>query len=253
MTTTFIHDYKVLPLPNVEICLNESVKLRALHPLAPTHLTHHRCAPYTPARVRTLPSVIRALRVFFVFCCVVSFLRYCLRLKNPRKAKGPDFIALKVIKFASDCYLSSPLKHYNKRPRKKNNYSEKPKTALVRPIFKKNERNKIGNYRPLSILNGMSKIYERCIHNSFSSYAETILSNFISAYKKSYSPNHVLLNLIENCENSRDNKNFLGIVLLDLSKAFGCIPHEFLASKLPEYGLSIDAVTLAHSYYHTKT
>ena len=227
------------------------------------------CAPCTHSRLRTLPiidarltplhayapypSLIRALRVFFVFCCVVSFLRYCLRLKNPRKAKGPDFIPLKVIKFASNCYLSSPLKHYNKRPRKKNNNSEKPKTALVRPIFKKNERNKIGNYRPLSILNGMSKIYERCIHNSFSSYAETILSNFISAYKKSYSPNHVLLNLIENCEKSRDNKNFLGIVLLDLSKAFGCIPHEFLASKLPEYGLSIDAVTLAHSYYHTKT
>ena len=37
--------------------------------------------------------------------------------------------------------------------------SEEPKTALVRPVFKKNERNKIGNYRPVSILNGMSEIY----------------------------------------------------------------------------------------------
>ena len=40
--------------------------------------------------------------------------------------------------------------------------------------------------------------------------------NFISAYKKSYSSNHVLLRLTENWKKSRDNKNFVGIVLLDL-------------------------------------
>ena len=42
-------------------------------------------------------------------------------------------------------------------------YSEEPKISLVRPIFKKNKRNKIGNSMPLSILNGISKIYESCI------------------------------------------------------------------------------------------
>ena len=79
----------------------------------------------------------------------------------------------------------------------KNKCSKELKTALVRSIFKKYQRNKIRNYRPVSILNGMSKIYERCICYSFSSYAETILLNFISAYKKS-SSNHVLLRLTEN-------------------------------------------------------
>ena len=83
---------------------------------------------------------------------------------------------------------------YNKRL-EKNKYSEEPKTALTRTIFKTNERNEIENYRPVSILNGMSKIDERCIHNSLSSYAETILSNFISTYKKSCNSNHALLRL----------------------------------------------------------
>ena len=55
--------------------------------------------------------------------------------------------------------------------------------SLVRPIFKKNERRKIENYRPVSILNGMSKMYERCIHNSLSSYAETILYANIFIWK----------------------------------------------------------------------
>ena len=108
----------------------------------------------------------------------------------------------------------------------KNKYSKEPKTALVRPIFKKNEKNTIRNYRPSSSLNGMSKIYERCIHNSLSSYAETMLSYFISAYKKSYSSNHVLLKLIKNWKKSRDNKNFVGAVLMDLSKSFDCIPRD---------------------------
>ena len=94
----------------------------------------------------------------------------------------------------------------------------------------------------------MPKIYERCIHNSLSSYAETILSSFISTYKKSYSSNHVLLRLIGNWKKSRGNKTFMGTVLMYLSKAFDCIPHDLLVAKLYAYGLSEDAVTFVHLY-----
>ena len=102
-----------------------------------------------------------------------------------------------MIEFASnviDSHLCNIIKDLEK------DSSEKPKTILLRPIVKKNERNKVENYRPVSILNGMSKIYDRCIHNSLSSYAETILSNSISAPKKSYSSKKH----IENWKKSRD-------------------------------------------------
>ena len=92
----------------------------------------------------------------------------------------------------------------------------------------------------------MSKIYERFTHNGLSSYAEKILSNFISAYRKSYGSNHVLLRLTENWKKSLDNKSFVGV--LDLSKAFDCIPHDLLVAKLHPYDLSEDAVTFVHSY-----
>ena len=94
----------------------------------------------------------------------------------------------------------------------------------------------------------MFKIYERCIHKSVSSYTETILSNFISAYKKSYSSNQLLLRLIENWKKSRDNKIFVGTVLMDLSKAFDFIPHTLFAAKLHVYSLSEDEVTFVYSY-----
>ena len=94
----------------------------------------------------------------------------------------------------------------------------------------------------------MSKIYERCIHNSFSSSSEAI-SSFILAYRKFYSSNHVLLRLTENWKKSRDNnKTFLGTVLMDISTAFHYIPHHLLASNLQAHGLTEDAVTFVHSY-----
>ena len=166
---------------------------------------------------------------------------------DPKKATGPDGIPIKIIKHALNI-IDSPFCNIIKKDLRKNKYSEEPKTALVRPIFKKNERNKLENYRPVSILSGMSKIYERFIHDCLSSYAESFLSKFVSAYRKSYSSNHVLLRLIENWKKSLDNKDFVDTVLMDLSKAFDCIPHDLLVAKLHAYDLSNDAVTFIYSY-----
>ena len=94
----------------------------------------------------------------------------------------------------------------------------------------------------------MSKIYERYIHNCLSCHAEKILSNFISAYRKTYSSNHVLLRLIENWKKFLDNKKFVGTVLIDLSKSFDCIPHDLLVAKLHAYGLTEEAVTFIYFY-----
>ena len=146
---------------------------RALLTYAPYPLLIHACAP-THLRVFTLTN--SAMRAFFLSCVVVSIARYDLRLKNPRKATGPDFIPLKVIKFASNV-IDSHLSNIIIKDLEKSKYSEEPKTALVKPIFKKmKETTKV--FRPVSILNEMSKIYGKCICNSLFSYAETILIKF---------------------------------------------------------------------------
>ena len=75
-----------------------------------------------------------------------------VRLKNHRKATGPNFIPLKFIKFTSNG-VDSHLYNIIIKDQEKNKYSEDPKAALVRPILKKKERNKIVNYRPVSVLN----------------------------------------------------------------------------------------------------
>ena len=67
-----------------------------------------------------------------------------------------------------------------------NKYSKHAKTATVRPIFKKNDKIKIKNYRPVSLLNIFSKIYEQLLHENLTNYVNTFLSKFISTYRKSY-------------------------------------------------------------------
>ena len=173
-----------------------------------TRPTHHWYVSYAPVGLRALPIINmhlcsftltnkRLTRLFFVLRCVFSIVRYGLSFKNTRKATGSDFIPLKVIRFASNA-IDSHLYNVIIKDLETNKYSEEPKTALVRLIFKKNERNKIGNYSPVNIVKRMSIIYERCIHNNLT--VKTILSNFISAYKKSYTSNHVLYKTGKNPE-----------------------------------------------------
>ena len=74
----------------------------------------------------------------------------------------------------------------------------------------------------------MSKIRERFIHNSFSSYAVNILWYFISPYRKSYSSNHVILRLTENWKKYLDKNKIFGTVLMHLWKDFDGMPHDLL-------------------------
>ena len=75
---------------------------------------------------------------------------------------------------------------------------------------------------------------------------EDHFSPFISAYRKSFSTEHVLIRLLEDWRNKLDNNNV--VTLTDLSKAFDCIPHGLLVAKLDAYGFNRDTVAYIHSY-----
>ena len=123
-----------------------------------------------------------------------------------------------------------------------NKRSEYAETATVRPIFKKDDRSKIKNYCHVNLLNMFSKICERFLHKNLRNYVNTFLSKFVFADHKSCSTNHVLSRLIENWKKSLIDKNFVGAVLMELSKVFNSIPHDLLIAKMYSYGFSINTV-----------
>ena len=77
-----------------------------------------------------------------------------------------------------------------------------------------------------------SKIYERYIRNFLIPYINKYLSEFVAAYKKSYSPSHVLIRLVENWKKELDKK-YVGAIIIDLSKAFDCILKTVKTSYIP--------------------
>ena len=70
----------------------------------------------------------------------------------------------------------------------------------------------------------------------------------MAAYREKYSTNHVLIRLIENWKKALYEKFLVGTVLMDLSKAFDCIPPDLLIAKLHAYGFNLKSVTFVYSY-----
>ena len=87
------------------------------------------------------------------------------------------------------------------------------------------------NYRPVSVLPPISKIYEKLLQMQINNYTENILSSYLCGYRKGYSTQHALICLIKKWKKILDKKGFCGAVLMDLSKAFNTINHEFLIAK----------------------
>ena len=122
------------------------------------------------------------------------------------------------------------------------------KLADVIPIYKKNSRNLKDNYRPVSILSNISKVYERTIYEQLQSHFENIFSKFQCGFRKGYNAQHCLVVLIEKWKKSVDNGGAFGALFTDLSKAFDCLSHELLIAKLDAYGLDKKSLRLVNNY-----
>ena len=85
------------------------------------------------------------------------------------------------------------------------------KTSNVTPGLKPGkDRQDKSSYRPIHLTDIFAKILERYIQNKISDYIDTLLSDIISAYRKKYSTNNVLMKLIEDWKNNLDKKKHVG-------------------------------------------
>ena len=110
------------------------------------------------------------------------------------------------------------------------------KNADITPIFKKFDRLLKINYRPVSILATLSKIYENIFYPQIYEYVDGIFSKYLCGFRKGYSTQHCLLFMLEKLKEALDKGLTTGILLTDLTKAVDCISHEILIAKLHAYG-----------------
>ena len=105
------------------------------------------------------------------------------------------------------------------------------------------------NYRPISILSCIFKIFEKLLISQLRMYFDDIFSQYLSGYRASYGCQDVLLHFINICKKALDDGNVCMALLTDLSKAFDCLPYRLLICKLRAYGLSVNACELLKSYF----
>ena len=171
---------------------------------------------------------------------------------NPKKATGGDKISVKLLKLGKPA-LVTPITNLINSTISVNIFPNGLKKAQVTPLHKKNDPMLKSNYRPVSILPIPSKIFEKVLSEQLSSYFDAIFDNFLCAFRKGHGCQTTLLRLLEDWKQALDNNEYVAAILMDLSKAFDCLPHDILLSKLSAYGLSESAVSLMKSYLSDRT
>ena len=130
-------------------------------------------------------------------------------------------------------------------------FDNRLKCADLTPVHKADDTTNKKNYRNISLLPVVSKIFEKLIQTQTSTYVETFLSPFLCGYRKGYSAQHALLSMLEKWKISLDKGGgggYAGGVLMDLSKAFDTLNHDLLIAKLYAYGFGKNALKLIQSY-----
>ena len=149
---------------------------------------------------------------------------------NNIKASQHSDIPTKIIKSNSDIF--SDFLYVSINSSIKSLFSSCLKTADITPIYKKGKRDLKDNYRPVSILPVLSKLYERSMFKQISEFFENIFSKIQYGFRKGHSTQQCLLAMLEKWKRSVDSGKAFGALLTDLSKAFDCLDHKLLITKL---------------------
>ena len=126
-----------------------------------------------------------------------------------------------------------------------NNFQDTLKLSYITPVFKKLDPSDKANYRPVSILPLVSKVFEKIMYGQLCEYIEHFLNQLLrNQIRKAHATQHALFRLFQKWQKELDSGGFIGTILMDLSKAYYCLPHDLLIAKLEAYGLDNDSLNL---------
>ena len=154
------------------------------------------------------------------------------------KATGPDGIPSKLLKTCANeicCVLTLIFQTSLDQGTIPTDW----KKANIVPVFKKDDKSLVQNYRPISLTSVTSKMLEHIVHSNIMTFLEqhSILDDNQHGFRKNRSCETQLITTLNDFSNCLNNKKQIDAVLLDFSKAFDKVDHVQLLSKLEKYGI----------------
>ena len=150
----------------------------------------------------------------------------------------------------SSRFLLKPLTHICNLSISQGIFPEQLKMANVIPLYKSDDSMSFNNYRPVSVLCVLSKIFEKIMYNRVAAFLEIfkILHDNQYGFRKKSSTHVALLTFIDKVIEAIENGEYAIGVFLDFSKAFDTVDHQILLNKLDHYGIRGCALSWFKSY-----
>ena len=143
-----------------------------------------------------------------------------LKKLGVNKATGLDDISSRFVRDGASI-IACPLTHVINLSLIQGIVPEDLKSDRVVPLFKKNNKKEVGNYRPVSILTILSKVFERALYDQIEFFLDQrqLLYKFQSGFRSRYSTDTCLIHLTDYIKFQMDQGHFVGRILLDMQKS----------------------------------
>ena len=115
-------------------------------------------------------------------------------------------------------------------------------------MFKKKDKSNKDNYRSVNLLPVISKIFERVLYEQIYEHMQHYFHQYLSGFRKGHGRQDVLIRMTEDWREAIGKGLKVGVIVIDLSKAFDCMPHGLLLAKLSAYGFDIESLDMMKSY-----
>ena len=154
------------------------------------------------------------------------------------KAHGLYSFPVRILKCASTV-ISKPLVKIMNLSVETGKFPSKLKHAKIIPIFKSGDELECGNFRPISLLSNINRLFEKMMYSRVKAFItkHDILCPSQYGFRQNYSTEHALLDIVNKIQTNMDNKLFSCGIFIDLKKAFDTVDHEILLYKLNHYGI----------------
>ena len=168
---------------------------------------------------------------------------------KPKTSTGVDCISNKLLKYVRNV-ISEPLTIIINQMLNMGVFPDLLKISKVIPIYKKEDDTMFSNYRPISLLPSISKIFEKVIMEQLTTYLNknNLIHKHQYGFRKNHSTEYASLHIVDYLNYEMDKNRTPTNIYLDLSKAFDSLSHYILLNKLQHYGLCDVALNLLKSY-----